>query len=272
MVSETRTLAGSPVTGREVPAYRIEELAPRSADCCVAIPVIDEGHRLIHQLSRMQALRLRADVIIADGGSRDGSTAPGTLSSLGVRTLLTKQGPGKLSAQMRMAFDYALNEGYRGIVLVDGNGKDGVGAIPQFLEALDQGYDYLQGSRYIPGGHEENTPLDRKVAGRLIHAPILSLASGFHYTDTTNGFRGISARFLLDSNLQPFRHVFDTYNLHYYLSLKAPRLGFKVKEIPVSRVYPSSGPTPSKIGGTRGKWAILQLLLQTVWGKFDPVR
>ncbi len=253
-----------------MPAYRIDMIAPRAARYCVAIPVINEGERLLNQLRRMQALGLNVDIVIADGGSRDGSVALELLSSLGVRALLTKQGPGKLSAQMRMAFDYLLNEGYNGIVLVDGNGKDGVDAIPRFLEALEQGYDYIQGSRYLPGGFEENTPLDRKIGGRLIHAPILSMASGFWYTDTTNGFRAISSRFLLDPRLQPFRNVFDSYNLHYYLSLRAPRLGFRVKEVPVTRVYPRSGPTPSKISGVRGKWQIFGLLFDTIRGKYNP--
>lgn len=268
---EAITLPGSPVAGRQVPAYRIEAFRPRASRWCVGIPVINEGERLLGQLERMRALALPADIVIADGGSRDGSVARETLEPLGVRTLLTKLGPGKLSAQMRMVFDYMLNEGYDGIVLIDGNGKDGVEAIPSFLRALDEGWDYLQGSRYLPGGFEENTPLDRKIGGRLLHAPLLSLAARFRYTDTTNGFRGVSSRFLLDPQLQPFRDVFDTYNLHYYLSVRAPRLGYRVRELPVSRRYPAAGPTPSKIGGFAGKWAIFQLLLDAIRGKYDPV-
>ena len=263
-------LSGSPVAGRQVPSYRIESFAPRANRWCVGIPVINEGDRLLGQLERMRALALPADIIIADGGSKDGSVQQSVLQPLGVRTLLTKLGPGKLSAQMRMVFDYMLNEGYEGIVLIDGNGKDGVDAIPAFLTALEQGWDYLQGSRYVPGGHQENTPLDRKIGGRLIHAPLLSLAARFHYTDTTNGFRGISARFLLDPRLQPFRDIFDTYNLHYYLSIRAARLGYRVRELPVSRCYPPAGPTPSKIGGFAGKFAIFQLLLEAITGKYDP--
>lgn len=269
-MAEPVVLAGSPVPGRQVPAYRIEEFKPRAHRWAIGIPVINEGNRLIEQLGRMQRLAAAADILIADGGSRDGSVARTTLEPLGVRTLLTKTGPGKLSAQMRMVFDYALNEGYEGIVLIDGNGKDGVDAIPSFLAALDEGFDYIQGSRYLSGGHEENTPWDRKIGGRLIHAPLLSWAAGFRYTDTTNGFRAISARFLQDPRLQPFRDVFDTYNLHYYLSLWAPRLGYRVRELPVSRRYPAQGPTPSKIGGWSGKFEIFRLLFNTIRGQYDP--
>jgi dolichol-phosphate mannosyltransferase len=264
------TLEAAASASWEVPTFRKHEFGPRNTKCCVCIPVINEGMKLIAQLDRMATLNLQADVIIGDGGSTDGSNDPSLLQHHGVRTLLIKTGPGKLSAQLRMLFAYAIYQGYTGIVMIDGNGKDGVEAIPQFLAALDAGFDFVQGSRYLPGGSEENTPLDRRLASKWIHAPLLSLAAGFRYTDTTNGFRAVSSRFLLDSRVQPFRNIFDTYNLHYYLSVMAPRLGFRVTELPVRRVYPPTGPTPSKINGLAGKAAILKLLLLTVAGRYKP--
>lgn len=254
----------------QVPAYKKVEFAPKRTQYCVCIPVINEGTKLTKQLHRMNALSLGADVIIADGGSTDGSNDPELLRNLNVRTLLTKTGPGKLSAQMRMFFAYALKEGYAGIVTIDGNGKDGVAAIPSFCQALEEGFDFVQGSRYVPGGMEHNTPLDRKIGLKLLHAPVISLAAHFRYTDTTNGFRAFSRRFLLDPAVQPFRDVFDTYNLHYYLSIKAARLGYRVKELPVTRSYPKSGPTPSKISGASGKLQIVKLLFSAALGHYDP--
>lgn len=254
----------------EVPGFRTHEIRARRSVYCICIPVINEGMRLLSQLDRIAALNLAVDVIVCDGGSTDGTEDPGRLESHGVRSLLIKTGPGKLSAQLRILFAYAIEQGYAGTVLIDGNGKDGVEAIPQFLGALAAGFDFVQGSRYLPGGSEENTPLDRKLGSKLIHAPLLSMAAGFSYTDTTNGFRAFSNRFILDPRVQPFRNVFDTYNLHYYLSVKAPRLGYRVTELPVKRVYPATGPTPSKIGGLAGKLAILKLLLYTVMGRYDP--
>jgi len=212
----------------------------------------------------------RLDVVIADGGSSDGSTEPEKLSSLGVRAVLVKSGGPALSAQLRTAFAWGLREGYEGFVTVDGNGKDGIEAIPAFAERLRAGVDFIQGSRYLEGGHEENTPLDRSLGVRYLHAPLLSLASGFRYTDTTNGFRGFSARLLRDDRVRPFRDVFETYNLHYYLSRRAARLGFRVEEIPVRRVYPDVGRTPTKISGLNARLHILGLLLRTVLGAYDP--
>src|ERR1051326_8854203 len=99
------------------------------------------------------------DIVVADGGSTDGSLALDSLDEFRLRALLIKRGPGKLSAQMRMAIDFAMREGYEGLVVIDGNGKDDVSAIPRFIEVLDEGYDHLQGSRYVPGGVGINTPV-----------------------------------------------------------------------------------------------------------------
>lgn len=256
----------------QVPNYEVLELAPKRTRYCIGIPVINEGERITQQLQEMhaQGIMQHADVILADGGSTDGSMAADALAACGVRTLLTKRGNGKLSAQLRMLFAYGLCAGYDGFVLIDGNGKDGVEGIAQFLTALEEGWDYIQGSRYIPGGIERNTPLSRKLGVKFLHAPLLSFASGTRYTDTTNGFRALSRQFLEDARLEPFRDVFDTYNLHYYLSLKAPRLGYRVKELPVRREYPDSGMIPSKIKGIKANWHILELLFATVSGKYDP--
>ena len=254
----------------QVPAYRLAEFAPRATRHCIGIPVINEGQKFVAQLDRMASLSLPADLIVADGGSTDGSTSQAILRDRRVRALLVKTGPGRLSAQLRMLFAYAIEQGYQGIVTLDGNGKDGVEAIPNFLAALDQGFDFIQGSRFLPGGAEINTPFDRKLAAKFIHAPLISLAARFRYTDTTNGFRAFSTRLLLDPALQPFRDVFDTYNLHYYISVRAPRLGYAVKELPVSRTYPPAGPTPSKIAGLRGKLTLLALLLRAAAGSYNP--
>jgi dolichol-phosphate mannosyltransferase len=260
------------VTVRETPAHECHIFAPRRSRNVLVIPVLNEGERIRRQLERIASLDLELDVVIADGGSTDGSLVPDFLRSVGVRALLVKTGPGKLSAQLRMAYAWALDEGYGGILTVDGNGKDGVEAIPQFLTALAAGYDYVQGSRYLAGGRAVNTPLDRKFAGRLIHTPILSLAARHWYTDTTNGFRAYSARYLSDPRVQPFRAVFDRYALLFFLTVRAPQLGYRVTEIPVERCYPAGVPVPTKVSGLRGRIEMLCELLAVAAGRFHPGR
>lgn len=253
---------------REVPSYEIHEFQPKRHDYCVAVFVINEGEKLARQLERMRFLDSQADVIVADGGSRDGSTDHDRLRQLNVNTLLVKTGPGKLGSQMRMAFDWALNRGYRGVVVIDGNGKDGVEAIPNFIAELRNGCDHVQGSRFIPGGHHENTPRSRLLGLKLLHLPVMRLAGGFPYTDTTNGFRGYSAKFLSDETLGLFRNCFEGYELHYFLALEAARGPFQVKELPVSRVYPPSGKIPTKISPIRGNLNVIDKLFKAADGAY----
>jgi dolichol-phosphate mannosyltransferase len=169
-----------------------------------------------------------------------------------------------------MGWAWALHEGYEGIVTVDGNGKDGVEAIPAFLECLDSGFDFVQGSRHLPGGAAIRTPWMRRLGIALVHVPLTRIGAGYPYTDTTNAFRAYSRRLLLDSWVQPFRDVFMKYELLAYMSIRAPRLGFRVTELPVRREYPASGEIPTKISSIRGNWDLLRTLWRAVSGKFDP--
>lgn len=251
------------------PSYRIEWQQPRRRRWAICVFVINEGEKIRKQLHAMKDYAELVDLVVADGGSTDGSLSPDLMSECGAAALLVKTGPGKLSAQMRMAFDHCMNAGYEGTLVIDGNGKDGLEAIPSFVTALEEGWDHVQGSRFIPGGRHENTPLSRHLAVNLLHAPMLSLASGFRYTDTTNGFRAYSCRLLLDPRIDIFRSCFDRYQLHYHLAIEAARRGFRVKELPVSRIYPASGKTPTKIKGFSGLFSVLRQLFEVCIGKYQ---
>lgn len=271
-MTENMPSNGSMSPGWSVPSFDEYCFAGKSKDYCLCIPVINEGERIKQQLLRLKTLSVfeAVDICIADGGSRDGSLEHGFLEECQVRTLLIKTGPGKLSAQLRMAYAFALKAGYNGIVTMDGNNKDDGAAVFDFVHMLSQGYDLIQGSRYVKGGNAVNTPLSRMLAVKLIHIPVISLLAGFRYTDTTNGFRGYSRSFLLDERVQPFRDIFDTYELLAYLSVKGPRLGYRVTEIPVTRAYPRGEATPTKISSIRGNFDLLKILWLLMLNRYDP--
>ncbi len=255
-----------------VPRFRAEEFAPRQSDYCVCIPVINEDGRIQKELKRAKrhGIPELVDIILCDGGSTDGSTEKGLLCSLGVNTLLVKEDTGKQGAQLRMGLWWALKRGYKGILTVDGNNKDSIEDIPRFIEKLEQGYDFIQGSRFIKGGHAVRTPFVRHVSVVLLHAPIISLTARKRFTDTTNAFRAYSRAYLSHPQVQPFRDVFMGYELLAYLSVRASQLGLRTCEVPVTRAYPKGQKTPTKISFFKGNADLLKILFKNLAGGYHP--
>lgn len=255
-----------------VPQFSCTEYQGKTKDYAVLIPIINEGDRIIKELKRACKNKVPdyADIIICDGGSTDGCTEEKRLRKLQVNTLLVKQDEGKQGAQLRMGFYWALKRGYRGIITIDGNNKDSIEDVPRFIEKLKEGYDFVQGSRFIQGGRAVNTPLVRLISVKLIHAPVISITARQRFTDTTNAYRAYSARYLKDKRVQPFRDVFMTYELLAYLSVRATQLGYRVCEIPVTRAYPKTGKTPTKISFFKGNSQLMKILVKNLFGAYQP--
>lgn len=254
----------------EVPDFVHKEFHPKRSKYCVCIPVINEGERIQKQLRKMKPIAKDIDIIIADGGSKDGSLNFKFLKQCGIKALLVKKGPGKLSAQIRMALAYAVQEGYSGYIFMDGNNKDDPFAIYKFIPMFEKGFDHIQGSRFIKGGKAINTPFVRYWGIKLVHAPMVSIAAGYRYTDTTNGFRAYSKKLILDSRIKPFRNVLSEYEIHYYLAVRAARLKFKIAEVPVTRGYPKSGEIPTKLSPFLGYVKLLKSTAKACLGYYNP--
>lgn len=255
-----------------VPGFASIEYDEKTKDYVVLIPIINEGSRIHKELRRAcnYGIDNYADIVICDGGSTDGCTEEKKLKRLRVNTLLVKQDSGKQSAQLRMGFWWALQRGYQGIITIDGNYKDSIEDVPQFIQKLKEGYDFVQGSRFVQGAKAIRTPLLRLAAVRLIHAPVISFTAKHRFTDTTNAYRAYSIRYLTDARVQPFRDIFVSYELLAYLSTRASQLGYKVCEIPVKRIYPKTKTIPTKISFLKGNIQLLKILFLNAAGAYEP--
>ena len=255
-----------------VPRFECTEYCEKTKDYVLLIPIINEGERIIRELERAAQNNVSdyADIVICDGGSTDGCTEETRLRQLGINTLLVKRDTGKQGAQLRMGIWWALERGYKGVVTIDGNDKDSIEDVPRFIEKLKEGYGLVQGSRFVKGGKAINTPLIRTVSVRLIHAPVISLTAGQWFTDTTNAFRAYSAEYLKDTRVSPLRDVFMTYELLAYLSVRASQLGYRACEIPVTRAYPKTGKTPTKISFFKGNSELMKILIWNAFGAYTP--
>lgn len=255
-----------------VPKFNCMEYKEKSKDYVILIPIINEGERIIKELKRAFRYEIAdcADIVICDGGSNDGCTEEKILRRLKVNTLLVKQDEGRQGAQLRMGIWWALQRGYKGIITVDGNNKDSIEDVPKFIEKLEDGYDFIQGSRFIKGGKAINTPLIRMISIKYIHAPIISLTAHHRFTDTTNAYRAYSSRYLQDNRVQPLRNIFMRYELLAYLSVRATQIGMKVCEIPVTRAYPKTGKIPTKISFFKGNSELIKILFHNLKGDYIP--
>jgi dolichol-phosphate mannosyltransferase len=75
------------------------------------------------------------------------------------------------------------------IVVMVGNGNDDPAEIPRFLSLIiDEGYDYVQGARFLSGGSSINLPLFPRIFING-HTKTFNILTGFQGTDVTNGFR-----------------------------------------------------------------------------------
>lgn len=223
----------------------LSKLPPFQVDTlCV---VIDEPSVEIIANLRKVALRLPAVTHIIKNGKRMG-----------------------IGFSLRQAFDYLLKSEHRIIVVIAGNGKDNPTEISRLIEPVRLGgWDYVQGSRYLAGGTHEKMPFVRRVFNRLY--PLLwTILTGRKCTDVTNGYRCYSASLLKDSRINLRQEWLNGYSLEYYIHFKALHLGYRVKEVPVSKRYRFGHKGGySKIQPLKDWWPIISPLILLVAGIRD---
>jgi dolichol-phosphate mannosyltransferase len=238
---------------------------------CLLIPIFNEIKDFTVQIERMKGNNTfnLLDIVVCDAGSTDGSTDTEMLATAGFKALLIRRGNGRYSTDMRMGYGWALEQGYEGVISVDGTNRDDTEALSLFIEKLDEGYDYIQGSRFMKGGRAINTPFIRTFGIRFVADPIMSINARMFLSDTTNGFRAYSRRFIADDNVSLFRDSFNLHELIYYLPVRACRLGYKVIEVPVTRAYPERGGFSTHTN-VKACVATIAVLLRLFYGYYDP--
>jgi len=138
---------------------------------------------------------------------------------------------------IKEGYRYALSHGFDLIVVMAGNGKDDPREVPRLTQPiLENGYDYVQGSRFLPGGRGERTPFLRGIFTRLFPFAWTFL-TGVRCTEVTNGFRAYKASILQDPKINIWQDWLNGYELEYYLHYKVLTLDYMFTERPVSKIY-----------------------------------
>lgn len=216
------------------------------------LPLYNEGSAAADLVRRMPGCVSAAFVV--DDGSTDGG--PELAERAGAR-VVRLGGHRGIGAAIRAGLDAARTEGCDVAVVMAASGKDRPEEIPQLLSRIDEGYDYVQGSRFMQGGASVNLPL---VRGVLIHAftVMFRLLTGFRGSDVTNGFRAYRLALLDDPRVRVHQEWLDGYELEYYIHWKAITLGYRVIEVPVSKTYPDRKRGYSKIRPVLDWWHMVR--------------
>ena len=168
---------------------------------------------------------------------------------------------------IRLGIQYALENAFDIIIVMAGNDKDDPREIPRFLDAITHyNCDYIQGSRFAPGGNPVRTPMLRGIFIRLY--PLLwSILTKVPCTDVTNGFRAYKSEIFRDKRINIWQDWLDSYELEYYLHYKVLTLGYKTGEVAVSKIYQYRNKGGySKINPIRDFWNILSPLFYLALG------
>lgn len=221
----------------------------------IGICALNEGEKIRRVIQKFADYETY-DVVIIDDASSDGSLM-GAENGRPLKVLRneTRQGAGY---GVRRIFRHAREHGYEAVLFVSGNDKDDPRDIAKLTVAIEEGCDFVQGSRYLPGGNYGQMPLYRRVATQFVHPLVFSLFTGRRITDSTNGFRAVRMKLLEDPRIDLEQGWLNEYELEPYLYFKALRLGYKVKEVPVSKIYPPRVEGYTKMKPFSGWWSILR--------------
>ena len=177
------------------------------------------------------------DVLIVNDGSTDSTKE--IIEQFHFNKIHHERNKGVGSA-IKTAIHYASSHGYKVIAILAGNNKDDPSKLDRLISPIiKEGFDYVQGSRFLPGGSYDNLPIFRNIMIRL-HAFLFFLITGFKGTDALNGFRAYRLDIFKDSRINIFQDWLDRYELETYIHYKVLKLGYKVKEVPVSKTYPEN--------------------------------
>lgn len=213
----------------------------KSQRVLVILPALNEAGKVERVIQKMPR-DVVDTVLVVDDGSTDDTAEVSRVTGAEVIVHPINRGVG---AAIRTGIDYALEHGYDITVIMASDNQDDPTEITRLLVPIvDEGYDYVHGSRRLPGGRLVNHPRSRTML-TWFYSLCFSLVAGRWITDGTNGYRAFRTTICRSMNL--WQNWLNRYELEPYLYYHAIKDGFRVKEVPVTKYYPAD----RKVGYTK---------------------
>jgi dolichol-phosphate mannosyltransferase len=228
----------------------------------VLVPTYNESESIKNLLTRLdQACSAltdhEIDVLIIDDKSPDGTAD--IANSLGIKRLsiLRRDSKNGLGPAYIAGFKYGLEKNYDFFVEMDAD----LSHQPEELGALFKNIsaqNFVIGTRWMPGGSVVNWPKKRQLISRM-GTRYASLALGLPFRDLTSGYRVIPKSFLKMINLD----LIETkgYGFQIEMAMLANKLGFSIKEVPITFVERENGLSKMSLAIVWEAWFMV-----TFWG------
>ena len=233
----------------------LDAATPGSAPLvCVIIPALNEAGKIGRVLDKIPRDG-RFEAIVVDDGSTDGTGDEARAH--GAAVVVRHEVRGGVGAAIRDGWRCALERGRPYVALVSGDDQHEPAELAGALDALlEQKADYVQGSRWMPGGQVIGSTGGRGFGTRF-YSVVFSILAFRRVTDATNGFRVFRSSILTDRRLDIGQAWLESYDLEPYVLYKVIRCGYRVIEHPVTvRYHATEGFT--KMRGIRDWWRLFR--------------
>jgi len=198
------------------------------------------------------------EVVIVDDASPDGTgkVAEELAGKTGKVSVMNRPGKMGLGSAYKDGFRYALSKGFEGVIEMDADLSHDQTRLPEFVRKLEEGYDLIIGSRYIPGGSIPKWSWTRRLVSNASNR-VTKFLLGLEPKDVTSGFRAYSTEAIEKINLSTVKS--DGYAFQVEMVMRCQRAGLRICEIPIAFVDREQG--ESKL--SRGEmWRFLKSILR----------
>jgi len=199
----------------------------------VIIPTYDEAENIADVIGQVRTSVPEAHILVVDDNSPDGTAdlADAAGREVGSVDVLRRAEKGGLGPAYRAGFAWGLERGYTILVEMDADLSHDPAALPELLEAVDQGADLVIGSRYVPGGAVPGWPRHRLAISRIgNHYVAFCLGTGIR--DATAGYRAYTADALRSLDLDAITTY--GYGFQVEMAYTLVRTGHEVVEVPIT--------------------------------------